>query len=694
MSRRLGEFVNRWFAKSLCLALALASVCAFPAAAGATEPMRIENLQVDGGEANWHASRSFRLDWTQVPGPPLLPRAVLYRLFDSEGHLIEGPVRNTENRRMLDPLEVPPAPGAYTAEVWLEDDEGGMGPASRTTLRFDDTVPPAALPQAPDGWLAGHETALLKINHPAGPLPLSGIRGYAISLDAGGGSSPCAHPARCSLAETDLPQGIGDDTITLGTLPEGETYARVVAVSGSGVTSPVNSVVFRSDATLPRLSLQGAPSDWSNGPVRLTALAGDELSGMVAAGPTGPFTAIAVDGAPPALADGGSVSTWVAGSGVHRVAYFARDAAGNVADGGPGVPLPATASVRIDEDPPQVLFAPAQDPAEPERIESTVADPLSGPSPDRGSIRLRQVGSHGRFEELPTRVVGDRLVARWDSDSYPRGKYEFLAGGYDRAGNTATGSDRARGAQMVLVNPLKTQAQLEVGFGARRLVWHRCSRASHGRRCHRQTISRFDSRPAARTVPFGHGLLFGGRLQNFSGASLAGQEVAVTETFAPGSRPSRRTTIVRTGADGSFSLRLAPGPSREVSAAFGGTRTLTRASGRSVHLGVLASVRLHASAGSAKVGGVPIVFSGTVGQAGAAPFEEGLPVELQFRYPGADWSGFRTVQTDARGRFRYAYRFSDDDSRGVRFQFRAYVKGREGWPYEPALSRPVAVTGR
>jgi hypothetical protein len=52
------------------------------------------------------------------------------------------------------------------------------------------------------------------------------------------------------------------------------------------------------------------------------------------------------------------------------------------------------------------------------------------------------------------------------------------------------------------------------------------------------------------------------------------------------------------------------------------------------------------------------------------------------------------VESDRRGRFRYAYRFSDDDSRGVRFQFRAYVKGREGWPYEPGASRPVMVTGR
>ncbi|HEX5593100.1 MAG TPA: hypothetical protein VFX35_07110 [Solirubrobacterales bacterium] len=695
MRRLLGEFANQACANSpILLVLALVAAAALPATAHAAEPLRVENLQVEGGEANWHANNFFRLDWTQVPGPPVYPRAVVYRLFDSAGNLIAGPVRETEELRTIDFLEVPPEPGIYTAEVSLEDVEGHTGPAAYASLRFDDTVPPPAAPQAPAGWLAGHEVAVLEIGHPVGALPPSGIRGYALSFDTGGGSSPCVHPGWCSFAETDLPQGIGDDTIALGTLPEGETYARVVAVSGSGVTSPVTSVVFRSDATLPRLSLTGLPPGWSSGPVRVTVLAADDLSGMAAAGPAGPFTAIAVDGAPPALADGDSVSTWVTGSGVHQIAYFARDGAGNVADGAPEGALPATATVRIDEEPPRVLFAAAQDPAEPERIEATVADSLSGPSPDRGSIRVRRAGSHDRFEELPTRVAAGRLIAHWASDDYPPGKYEFVATGYDRAGNAGTGSDRAHGAKMVLVNPLKTPTKLEAGFGARQLVWHRCRRTARGRRCHRQAIGRFDSRPAARAIPFGHGLQYSGRLLNISGAPLAGQELTVIETFEPGSQPPRRTTTVHTGPDGSFSLRLAPGPSRDVSAAFAGTRTLTRASGRSVHLDVLASVHLRASTGVAKVGGAPIVFSGSVDRTGAAPAEEGLPVELQFRYPGSDWSGFRTVQTDARGRFRYAYRFSDDDSRGVRFQFRAYAKGREGWPYEPAFSRPIAVTGR
>ena len=241
---------------------------------------------------------------------------------------------------------------------------------------------------------------------------------------------------------------------------------------------------------------------------------------------------------------------------------------------------------------------------------------------------------------------------------------------------------------------LKTPLAMEAGFGGRRMVWHRCSRGTDGRRCRREAISAFDARPQARSVPFGRGLLFGGRLQTPAGPAPGGLEVTVTEAFAPGSDPERRTTTVETAPDGTFSLRLAPGPSRDVSAAFVGTRTLTRAASRTVHLGVLCRVRLRASAAVARIGGAPIVFSGSVGRSGAASLREGLPVELQFRFPGAPWRGFRTVETDAGGRFRYAYRFSDDDSRGVRFRFRAFVGKREGWPYEPAFSRPLSVRGR
>ncbi|HEU4707310.1 MAG TPA: hypothetical protein VFS64_08990 [Solirubrobacterales bacterium] len=667
--------------------LALAAACALPSAAAGAEPLRMTNLEVEGGEANWHPGNVFRLTWQQAPAPPPSARAVLYRLYDPEGTLIDGPVRSTK-ASVIGALRVPSTPGAYTVEAWLEDAAGQMGPPAYATLRFDDAAPRPPAPVALESWLTGRDGAPLEIGHPPGPLPVSGIRGYAISIDEGSGGTPCADPSLCTLAETDLAGGIGDDRIDLGPLPEGTTYARVVAVSGSGVASPVASVPLRVDGTSPQPSLQGVPNGWSSGPVHVSAVASDPLSGMAAAGPDGPFTAIAVDGGAPALASGDTVSTWVAGSGVHRVACFARDAAGNVSD-------PAlAATIRIDEASPRVSFAIRQDPAEPERIEATVADPLSGPSDERGTIQLRPAGSHGRFEELATRVVGDRLVAHWDSDSYPPGSYEFLATGYDRAGNAASSGKRASGGAMVLANPLKQPVGLEDGFGGRELVWQRCRRTRDGRRCHRRRVTGFDARPAARTVPFGRGVRFGGRLLGADGNGLGGLGVAVTETFAAGALPQQRTTLVRTAADGTFVLSLAPGPSRDVTASFAGSRTLTRARTRSVHLGVLAAIRLGVSATTAKVGGAPIVFSGDVGTSGIAGPKQGLPVELQFRYPGAEWSEFRTVEADARGRFRYAYRFSDDDSRGVRFQFRACVNGREGWPYEPACSRPVTVTGR
>jgi hypothetical protein len=680
-----GGRVRRRLAAALWL-LALVAGC-LASSAAAAEPLWMTEVRVQGGEGAWNPEPVFRIDWTQVPGPPAFPRALIYRLYGSNGQLVAGPVRETDVWQTLFPLAVPHVSDVYKLEMWLEDSEGHAGPASSVKLRFDDTAPAAPGVVAPQGWLTSRKEARLQVEPPA-QSPLAGIRGYAISLDQGAGTSPCARPSRCTVAETDFLSS-GGGGIPLGWLPEGSTFVRVATVSGSGVASPPVTVALRVDGTAPAVSLDGLPHGWSRGPVRLTATASDPLSGMAANGPGGPFTAIAVDGDVPAEALGDAVSTWVTGSGLHAVAYFGRDAAGNVNDGSLG-PDPATASVAIDEEPPDVVFAAAQDPAEPERIEATVADALSGPSPDRGGIGLRPAGSRSEYRPLPTRVTGGRLVAVWDSDSYPPGKYEFLATGYDRAGNARTGYDRARGARMVLVNPLKKPMSLEAGFGGRQVVY-RCKRSRHGRRC--RSLPAFDERPGTRIVPFGAGVRFGGRLTALGAGGRGGLEVAVTESFAPGSDPPGRTTMVRTEPDGTFSLSLLPGPSRDVSAAFPGTRTLTEAGGRTVHLGVLGRVRLRASAAAARIGGAPIVFSGSVDPAGVAGSAAGLPVELQFRYPGAGWSEFRTVATNARGRFRYAYRFSDDDSRGVGFQFRAYAGQKEGWPYEPAFSRPVVVTG-
>jgi hypothetical protein len=655
--------VIRLGSRTLILLAALTILGGWGAVASSTSSA--SNLRVEG-EGSWQPERDFEVEGQPLPPPGQAVRAP-YRLYDAGGNLVREDTWPLVGPR---PVVVPPVPGIYTLEAWLENEAGEEGPRSTAVLRFDDTAPAPPALQPPQGWLLATDSHELKMSEVIEPLPLSGLRGYAVSIDRDSGSSPCAHPGRCEVDEIDFARDV--DSIPLGNLPEGIDFVRVVAVSGAGVASPVAVAELRVDGRPPLVSLRGLPAEWSDGPVELTALARDDLSGMTAAGPLGPFTAIAVDGAAAARAHGDAVSTTIAGSGIHSVEYFARDAAGNVADGSAGAPQPARATVRIDEESPTVTFSTAQDPADPERIEASVSDRLSGPSSDRGWIGVRPAGTRARFQQLPTQMAAGRLIARWDSDSFSPGKYEFLAAGFDAAGNLSTGTDRARGGRMVLINPLKVPTFLEAGFAGRRA-----------------------KAKGARNAPYGRGIRFGGRLRTAAGNPPAGLEVAVTEVFATGATPSRRTTLVPTRADGRFSIRLEPGPTREVVVSFAGNQTLTRASSESARLGVSTSVRLRASAATAQVGGAPVVFSGRIAGSGAgAATVKGLPVELQFRFGRSPWREFRAVETDQRGRFRYAYRFSDDDSRGVRFQFRAYVKGREGWPYGPGSSRPVLVTGR
>ncbi|HEX5713539.1 MAG TPA: hypothetical protein VFX85_09525 [Solirubrobacterales bacterium] len=662
--------------RALLLALALLATTTGTVAAASLQPL---NLQVDKG-SDWDPDNDFRLAWERLEGVPPAHAAWL-RIWDTSGNVVipalgfpwDGPIQNVRA----------PARGRYIAEVWLEDSAGNTGPSASVSFAFDDTPPGLVQLWGPTGWVTPEDATVWP--EPSAPLPVSGIRGYAFSVDRGLGSTPCAGPVRCEPAEVKVAGGAS--SFSPGTLPEGVNVVRVLAVSGSGVPSPAaSSAIVRVDGSAPAVTLE-APEAWVNAPQQVVARATDALSGM-AGGSIPPFTAIAVDGSLPRLGPGATVTATVSGEGVHRVTSYARDAAGNSGEG-----RPAAATVRIDETPPRVAFANVQDPAEPERIEATIGDSLSGVDPERGSIGVRPAGSHQRFQPLPTVVANGRLLAHWDSDAFAPGNYEFRASAYDRAGNAGGSERRASGERMVLANPLKTPARIVAGFGGRLLVWQRCTRREDRRRCRREEIERFEARPTARAIPYGRGVSYSGRLTTSGDTGLADLTVAVVESFGAGAPPAQRTTLVRTAADGSFTLRLAPGPSRRIEVLLGGTRTLTRAGSGAVELDVQAGVRMHPSSAMARIGGAPVVFRGRLADPATVP-AGGLPVELQFRLPGREWSEFRTVQSDGSGRFRYAYSFSDDDSRGIRFQFRAFVPSAAGWPYEAASSRPVFVTGR
>jgi hypothetical protein len=644
-------------------ALAVVTVLALVGASAAGAAFAPLDLRVDGGEESWQAKRDFALRWSN----PAAVAAVHYRLLGPLGETALGETTLGWPATAIQHLSVPAVPGTYTAEVWLEDADGAEGTPVSAKLHYDNTPPGPVEAPLVSGWIGRAAFPYtLHLGHPTGPSPLAGIRGYAVSIDQAADGSPCAEADVCDEAETDLRGGVAGDSLAIGELPEGTNYLHAVAVSGSGVRSTTpGSAVLRVDTTDPVTRLEGASGDWSSRPLTLTATATDAASGMVAAGDSGPFTAIQIDGGTPARASGETVTTTVIAPGAHTVAYYARDAAGNVADAGVanGQPnhAPATAVVRIDREPPRLAFRGAQDPLDPERIEARASDSLSGLAPSRGSIAVRRAGSGERFAELPTQQQGEALRARWDSEAYPPGEYEFRAIAYDLAGNSTSTLNRSGGAPMRLHNPLKVATKL---------------------------IARLDRG----SVPFGQGISLGGHLLAGRRTPLAGMPVQVIERFDQGALPRERISTVRTDAEGAFVAHLEAGPNRQIVAMAPPTATLLGSSSRPQRLGVWGGVQMRVSAPVARVGGRPIVFRGKV-DGGAIP-SDGKAVQLQFRLPGAPWSEFRTIRTDQRGHFRYAYRFADDDSRGVRFKFRAYAPAQAGWPFEPAGSAPVVVRGR
>jgi hypothetical protein len=643
------------------VAVALAGV---PKAHAAMEPI---DLSVDGGEESWHPQRTFALRWNNPPGSIA---AVHYRVLAPSGQVAVGEATLDWAATSIQHLSVPPAPGAYTAEVWLEDSGGAKGTPVTAKLRFDNGKPGPVGPARVPTWIG--RTAFpytLHLGRPGGAPPLSGIRGYAATIDGLSGGGSCLPIGTCGAGEVELQDGVAEDSLTVTELPEGTSYLHSVAVSGSGTRSSTSAnTALGVDKTDPVVLLAGSPNGWSNRPLTLLATATDAASGMETTDGGGePFTAIRIDAGAPIRADGDEVSATVIASGIHSVAYYARDAAGNVADGGVsnGRPnhAPATATVAIDREPPRVAFTGAQDPLDPERIEARASDSLSGLGPVSGSIGVRPAGSGERFVELPTENSGSLLRARWDSEAYPPGEYEFRATAYDAAGNSASSSSKSDGSLMRLANPLKIATRL---------------------------LSDFRSR----SVRYGRGATFGGRLIAGRRAPLAGLSVRVIERFDPGALPRERVSTVRTGTDGAFSIHLSPGPSRDLVAIAPPTATVRGASSQPRRLTVRSGVRMRVSSTVARVGGRPVVFRGGIAANGTAIPAEGKVVQLQFRLPGLPWSEFRTIHTDPHGHFHYAYRFADDDSRGVRFQFRAYAPAQAGWPFEPAGSLPVQVLGR
>lgn len=355
-------------------------------------------------------------------------------------------------------------------------------------------------------------------------------------------------------------------------------------------------------------------------------------------------------------------------AGAYELRLWLRDEAGNEAPG-----AAVTVPLRFDDVAPRVAFAGAEGAAASERIEAEVDDPLSGPA--SGQILYRRAESE-RWLELPTKLLPGAAAGRAKlvapTPDLAPGTYLFRIDALDGAGNDASSTLRTDGTRMALqvaapVETPKAKVRLFAGLGRR------------GQR-----------RGERLTIPFGASATLSGRLTRAGGGGLAGRELRVVTRPSRGAQLAATTTTVRTGERGGFELRLAPGPSRQVSVAFDGDQGLDPARRPSLDLRVRSGVSLEAAPRSLATGET-LRLSGHVEDRGAPIPRRGKLVEIQYlEQETGRWRPVLVTRSDHDGRFHARYRFRYLSSAAT-IQLRATALAEERWPYAPGSSPSVTV---
>ena len=606
-------------------------------------------VRVDGGEG-WRSVNSFRLSWTNSASAAPIAAAHYELCNVAGGGCVTGERRGDGIASIADVAV--PAPGDYSARVWLEDAAGNVNPGNRSVpvhLRFDDVAPGQAAPAENVGWFSGTQL-VERIEMGVGQLvPVSGVAGYSVTTD---GTDPDG------TIDTDA------GSYRLDSLAEGLTTLRARAISGSGVPSGlVGETQIRVDRTPPDVTVTGVPSggSWQRDPVTLQVRGSDQpdLSGMEPALPgepveNGAYVEYQVDGAEPVRVRGDAADVTLADDGEHSVSFDAVDAAGNRSDD-------RTVTVRIDRTAPELVVFEPLDPADPRSVRVAASDRASGVV--GGIIEMRPAGSGAAWRPLATTSRGAGFVAQID-DGVLTGMWELRARVTDRAGNEAVG-DRRRDGSPALVNAdaLRVATRLTAGVQGR------------------------SGAPApSATLAFGKGATVRGTLTQAGGAPVSGATIEVWSRPAVAGAPFRLVARVRTGPAGGFGYAIAPGPSRTLRFRYAGSPS-RRASQADLVVRVPAAATIAASRRSAR-NGQTVVFSGRL--LGKPIPRTGKVVDLQAFYRGR-WRTFATPRAGSNGTWRYTYRFGATRGRVV-YRFRLVVRPESSYPYALGYSNTTSVT--
>jgi hypothetical protein len=346
------------------------------------------------------------------------------------------------------------------------------------------------------------------------------------------------------------------------------------------------------------------------------------------------------------------------------------DAAGNNQPTNASPPV----TLRYDPEPPQLGFEPSPG-DDPTKVLVAVSERVSAIA--GGNIELSREGS-GTWQTLATQLDGSRLVAHIDDAHLPPGRYLLRAQASDLAGNVGVAS-----AAQAVTLPLRIESTMRAGVERTKVVRVRVRRHGH-RRIVRRRVTVL--RPQAR-VRYGGHVTLGGVLTNRDGQPLSGQQIQV---LGPGPNGDQLLALVTTDAKGRYRYRAAGSESRTLRFVYPGTSMVLPVE-RQVRLIVPAAGTFRASRRRVP-NGRSVVFSGRVRSTPLPP--GGKLVEIQVRQPSGEWTTFRTLRTDASGRWALRYRF-----RLVRchttYRIRAQMPAEAGYPFAAGHTRgrPVTVRG-
>lgn len=372
-----------------------------------------------------------------------------------------------------------------------------------------------------------------------------------------------------------------------------------------------------------------------------------------------------------ASTDISAVAVPVPGPGEWTVSIWRRDAAGN---SDPGKASDAV-TLRYDPEPPQAVFDPPSS-ADPTAVSVAVTDNVSGLAD--GTVEISAAGSN-TWQTLDTYKDGSRLAARIDDASLSPGSYLLRATARDQAQNVTTTSQLSDGQPMTVMLPLRIPSAMRSGVLRERIV-KRTVRRNGKQRTVRRRKTELRRRAVVR---FGGKVQIRGVLANRDGQGVAGAEVQVFASVADAAE--QLVGVLQTATNGAFSYSAAGSASRKLRFAYAGSALVLPAQSV-VRLAVPAASTLRVNRRRI-LNGQRVTFSG---QVKSQPLPAGGKlVAIQVRLPGG-WNTFRTVRTDASGRWALPYRFRR--TRGSQsYLFRAALPRESGNPFAAGASRSVRV---